>query len=332
MSPLPEPLAGAAAPPAEGPAAAAAGAPPAWPGGWNRLWRVLVVHSVGDLLRYKSFLLLVAALLVLDRAVHVWLPRSPLRLAWPHWANLTVAQAQALFDAAPGQVLRLLLDWRTLLGLLLAFALKEAVSLWPTSDMRLMHRRQRSHWGVLHALSALRWSQVAWDFIAVASLILLAAAWGAAAFALCRLGMARWPSLAWLAVGAAVTALVGPLVFAGLSYSSKLAVLSRGGFGRKLALYFRLFWDWSLLWPSWLFCLVRMSLEGLLTLAVPLWALTTIGNFWLRLAVASLVAAPAYSYVKMAGFKFFLEVYRRYPEVWQEYREYYVRTGLDDAP
>ena len=34
----------------------------------------------------------------------------------------------------------------------------------------------------------------------------------------------------------------------------------------------------------------------------------------------------AYSYVKMASFKFFLEVYRPYPEVVAEYQSYYSRN------
>src|SRR5262249_30901494 len=40
----------------------------------NRLVRILVLHSIRDLVRYKSFFVLVAALIVLDRVLHVWLP------------------------------------------------------------------------------------------------------------------------------------------------------------------------------------------------------------------------------------------------------------------
>ncbi len=48
-----------------------------------------------------------------------------------------------------------------------------------------------------------------------------------------------------------------------------------------------------------------------------------IDNFWLRIAVASLSATPVYSLLKMASFKFFLEVYKPFPLVHAEYRSYY---------
>lgn len=109
---------------------------------------------------------------------------------------------------------------------------------------------------------------------------------------------------------------------AGFSYSSKLAVLSNG-FPVKLRLFTELLRSARVFWFSWLFYLARILISLLFVLIIPLFSLLTLENFFLRILIASLSAAPAYSYVKMASFKFFLEVYRPYPEVVAEYAEYY---------
>jgi len=50
--------------------------------------------------------------------------------------------------------------------------------------------------------------------------------------------------------------------------------------------------------------------------------------FWIRILTASLLATPVYSYLKMASFKFFLEMYRPFPLVQQEYETYYRNYDL----
>jgi hypothetical protein len=191
-----------------------------------------------------------------------------------------------------------------------------------------MHRNERGRSGFVGALAALRWKQVAWDATASALLALIGAAWLLVAFLPARAAWRATGWAGWLAVFGAIVGLAGPLLLAGLSYSSKLAVISRGRFGEKLGLFLRLFTDWGLFWKSWIFCLARISIEGLFALIIPLVAFATLDNFWLRIAVASAFAAPAYSYVKMATFKFFLELYKPYPLVYEEYRDYYVTYRL----
>jgi hypothetical protein len=297
-------------------------------GGMRWLWQVLVVHSLKDLVRYKSFLLLVAVLIVADRAFQHYLRPDAESLTLPSLPQTGAAWAAWAFDEAPRLLGGLALDWRTLAALLGLFAVKELVSLWPSSDMRLMHRRERGRSGFIGALGALRLRQVAWDATATALLAGLGFAWCLLAILPAR---ALWEATGWagwLAVAAALIAAAAPAVLAGLSYSSKLAVMARGGFGEKLRLFLRLFTDWRMFWQSWVFCVARLAVEGVFTLGVPVLAFATLNSFWLRVGVASLFAAPAYSYVKMATFKFFLEMYKPYPTVYEEFRAYYVTYRL----
>ena len=111
---------------------------------------------------------------------------------------------------------------------------------------------------------------------------------------------------------------------AGFSYSSKLAVMSNG-FPTKLKLFSELLKSRRVFWYSWLFYLARILISLLFVLLIPILSLLTVENFFIRILIASISAAPAYSYVKMASFKFFLEVYRPYPEVVAEYQSYYSR-------
>jgi hypothetical protein len=114
-----------------------------------------------------------------------------------------------------------------------------------------------------------------------------------------------------------------PLVLAGFSYSSKLAVISRGSFAEKFGLFLQLFRTPGVTGPSWLFFTVRIALESLFVVALPAAILLYVDLFWLRILAATVLATPVYSYLKMASFKFFLELYRRYPLVRQEYTRYY---------
>lgn len=289
----------------------------------NRLLRILVIHSIRDLVRYKSFLLLVAALIVADRAVQAWVTVDRRALGMPHWRDLSSGAAGYVFLELPGAVWRVAADYRTLVALAALFLLKELISLWPSSDMRRMHRGERKGSGVLASLALLRWRQVAWDACAVSSLVGVTALWCGGWYGVSRVLWLRAPSTAWLVLWAAALAAVAPIAIAGMSYSSKLAVISRGGFAEKLGLFYRLFLDWGVFWRSWVLFAIRLAIEGLFVAVIPAGALLTIDNFWLRIGVASLFAAPAYSYVKMASFKFFLEVYRPYPRVYEEFREYY---------
>jgi hypothetical protein len=306
------------------------GVKPNTPGshGLARLWKVLVVHSIKDLVRYKSFLLLVAVLIVADRAFQHYVRPQQMSLHLPPLAELGPAWAAWVFDEAPRAFAGFATDWQiagTLVGL---FCMKELISLWPSSDMRRMHRKERGRSGIVGALTALRLGQVAWDATASALLAALGFGWFLIAFAPTRALWIATGWAGWLGVFGVLAALAAPAILAGLSYSSKLAVISRGSFGEKLRLFLRLFTEWKLFWQSWVFCVLRIAVEGLFGLIVPLVAFATIDSYLLRIGIAALFAAPAYSYVKMATFKFFLEMYKPYPLVYEEFRDYYVTYDL----
>lgn len=287
------------------------------------LLRILTVHSFGALIRYKSFFLLIFLLLAADRLIHKWGRSSTGGPALPRGLTDTGFAADFVFTQLPAKILDWLLSPQVAAVAAGLFLLKQVISLWPSSDMRRMHRDERGRFGVLEALAALRWQQVAWDAIAVLTVCALCIAWAAAAyllgFILWRMGAQR----IGLGVSAGLAAMVLPLGMAGFSYSSKLAVISHGRFGSRFRLFLYLFTDWSLLWRSWIFFACRMGVELVFVAAIPAGAILLIDHFWLRMVIATVSATPVYSYLKMASFKFFLEAYRGYDLVRAEYADYY---------
>jgi len=294
-------------------------------GGFRRIVRVLVVHSAGELVRYKSFLLLIGLMILLERGVQRLRPEVR-GLELPPLSALGPALSHWVYTVLPGQAWGLLTDPRTVAVLALLFLVKQVISLWPSSDMRRMHRYERERMGIFRSLLLLRWDQVAWDAIAVSTLAGGGALWVAAVVALTG-ALWHWSGWdAWVAVAGAAVALSFPILMAGLSYSSKLAVISGGRFGERLGLFYRLFTDWRLFWQSWVLFALRILIEGAFVAVVPVVVFAQVETYWVRIGLASLFAVPAYSYVKMASFKFFLEVYRPFPAVQQEYARYF-RTG-----
>ena len=71
----------------------------------KRLLRILVLHSIRDLVRYKSFFVLVAALIVLDRALHAWLPVDFRSLGIPPLREMMHDAATFMFAELPGVML-----------------------------------------------------------------------------------------------------------------------------------------------------------------------------------------------------------------------------------
>ena len=132
----------------------------------HRLIQILVVDSIRDLIRYKSFFLLVAFLLIADRVLQSYVKIRPEGFEFPSSRELGIA-ADWLFLQAPNLVSEWLLDWRTLLIGGCLFAAKQLTSMWPTMDMRKMHRSEGGRWRILKSLQSLRWSQFTWDACAV---------------------------------------------------------------------------------------------------------------------------------------------------------------------
>jgi hypothetical protein len=286
------------------------------------LW-ILTADSARDLFRYKSFLLLIFVLALADKVLHGLFPQGLSGIELPGLEGGGAAAAEYAFTRLGPQAMEFFWHWQTPVLLAGLFLFKQLISLWPSADMRRMHIRQRGVFGIIGSLASLRWHQVLWDAAAVGSL-------AAGAFLVAILGFVffrglwlAWPGAVWLYLWLACIGLAAPLFLAGLSYSSKLAVLSRGSFAQKLGLFYRLFFVPGLLVPSWLFFVCRIVLEAIFVAAIPAAIILYVPYFWLRVPAACLLATPAYSYLKMATFKFFLDRYRNYDLVATEYAQYF---------
>lgn len=289
----------------------------------KNLIQILTVHSVKELLRYKSFLSLIFFLILADRVVHRFIKTPEKGFDWPHWHDLGQQTAHFVFRQLPDQFFEWLFAPRVLAIAAGLFLLKQVISLWPSSDMRRMHRKERGRFGVIEALASLRWYQVAWDAIAVGVVCAVVSGWAAIAYFLGMLIWSKTGGIAGLLITVGLIALAFPVAMAGFSYSSKLAVIRHGTFATRFRLFLDLFMNWRLFWTSWLFFLGRVLVETLFVAIIPASAILLIDHFWLRMAVAALSATPVYAYLKMASFKFFLEAYCGYELVRQEYSGYY---------
>jgi hypothetical protein len=268
-------------------------------------------------------LLLIFLLILADRTLKKVVPKDGGQIHWPGFSRLTEESARYVFQNLPHDLWHLITDYRTLIVLAGLFLLKQLISLWPSSDMRRMHRNERGVFGIFTSLVAIRWEQVLWDAIAVSSICGFFAVWSAFGYAIAKVLWQMQPATILLMVPAAFVAVFLPLGMAGFSFSSKLAVLSRGTFAEKLDLFLRLVYSRQVLLPSWIFFSVRLGFELIFVVLIPLIVLYTVNNFWIRILTATLLATPVYSYLKMASFKFFLEVYRPFALVRQEFNSYY---------
>jgi hypothetical protein len=293
----------------------------------KKLLSILVIHSAKDLFKHKSFFLLIFALILADRGLKILQKAFQFDVGLPDINQIDLAVAAYIFDRLPEQLIKIFLDFRFFVVLIGLFLLKQIISLWPSSDMRRMHRQEREQFGLLASLIAIRWEQVLWDAIAVFSLCLVAGIWCLFWFAINRLFWHRYESVVWIFILALSISAVFPMILAGASYSSKLAVISRGGFGEKLKLFFKLFSDRRVALWSWLFYAARLMLETIFVAAIPAYILLTVDNYVFRIILAALLATPVYSYLKMASFKFFLVVYDAFPLVKHEYASYYQRLA-----
>lgn len=296
----------------------------------KKLIRILVVHSATELLKYKSFFLLIFLLIIADRVLRFFVDVDRSALNIPKVRELGESFAVYIFEELPALLPKWILDYRTLLILVGLFLLKQIISLWPSSDMRRMHRHERESFGFIQSLLLLRWDQVLWDAIAVATICGVVGIWGLLFYCISFVFWHQTASLIWLIFWGVMLFLAFPIGMAGFSFSSKLAVLSKGSFKEKLILFFYLFINGRVFTYSWVFFLVRIVVEVIFVAAIPASAILLIDNFWLRIFIASVSATPVYSYLKMASFKMFLEVYRPYPLVEQEYKAYYKKYHLTE--
>ena len=289
------------------------------------LLSILTLESVKDLIKNKSFILLIFLILAADRLLRHYVDLSALKksLSFSAWQEQL---PQIIFVELPklaGEWLFSPLALALLAGL---FLFKQVVSLWPSSSLRRWHDTQQDQ-GLLGSLFSLRLTQFAWDLSALSILISITLGWGALHFFWCNLWWQQSGSVlpAWCFV--AMLLAVWPVIMAGLSYSSKLAVLQNGSYGDKFTLYLQLFRNPRIFIGSWLFFLARIVLESLFVAIIPLGALIYLDNVLLRTLLACASITPSYSYLKMASFKFFLFIYSPYPLIQQEFKDYLAAMG-----
>ena len=293
----------------------------------HKLLRILIVHSVTDLFKYKTFFLLIFILVIADRAIKRFVHVDRSSLSLEAFKDLGGRLALYVFNDLPGIMLHWLSDYRTFFILIGLFFLKQIISLWPSSDMRRMHRLERGPFGLTGSLVYLRWNQVLLDAVAVSTTCSIVGIWILLSFGLIRFFWEMRPASILLIPLGFLVFLYFPVAIAGFSYSSKLAVISRGAFSDKLKLFFKLYTDWHVFWTSWMFFLFRTVIESLFVVAIPAAVIVFVDHFWIRVLAASLLATPVYSYLKMASFKFFLEIYKDYNLVREEYRTYFETVG-----
>jgi hypothetical protein len=262
-------------------------------------------------------------IIVVDRALKLLKESYQVELDFSFENKIDMNTAIYLFEKLPAKVMALIKDHRFFIVLAVLFLVKQIISLWPSSDMRRMHRRERERFGLIASLKAIRWQQLVWDSVAISTLSLAASAWCFIWFFINRIGWHLHPSFMWFITFMITVGAIFPIILAGFSYSSKLAVISKGTFSEKLRLFYKLFFNWRIAGGSWLFYSIRIIIEVVFVAAIPAYILITVDIFFVRILLAALLATPVYSYLKMASFKFFLVLYERFPLVKQEYESYY---------
>ncbi len=292
----------------------------------KRIVQLFIVNAVKDVLRYKSFILLIFLLMLVDKFAKKLTPSISAIIEKPDAAKQLEGLGSYLYLSFPVQLHSLLSDYRIFLVLLAGFFLKALISLWPSSDMRRMHRSERKGFGIISALISLRWIQLVWDLVAVTIICLVGCLW---------LGIFYLAGLIFWQQGggqiAAVPVLLGaflywPISIAGFSYSSKIAVISKGKFVEKLSLFFLLFKSPKIFCFSWLFYSFRIYLEVVVIALIPVLVVMYIDIWFARILVISVIACPIYALLKMISFKVFLHLFKDGKLVQEEYSAYFKIT------
>ncbi len=288
----------------------------------KRLLNILVIDSIRELIRYKSFFLLVALLILLDRLLRHYSAKIQFQF---DRGSLLDYQWVAVwtYETLPREIMGMRLNWKLWAVAMGLFFFKQLTSMWPSSDMRLMHRKEGGTFRIFNSLRSIQGAQILWDALAISTVGVIGLIWSGTGYLMGWWNWYEWRHPAALLPPLLMAGIFWPVGMAGFSYSSKLAVLRRSGFEEKRRLFFCLFLKPRVMLMSWIFFLFRILISLIFVLIVPIGVLLSVENLPLRILLASLSAAPAYSSVKMATFKFFLEVYRPYPEIRREYPEYF---------
>lgn len=272
-----------------------------------------------DLLQYKSFLLLMGLICFADRVLKIIKGAHHLNIKLPpFWRVEPELSARMLFKF-PGLIWKQAGSENLMLAVAGLFLVKKMIMLWPSSDLRRMHRGERGRFAILGALGAIGWKSPAWYLLALLAWCTAIAGWCATWFYLCRYGWQRYPGGGWLWTFGIAMAVSIPWMLAGFSHATKLAVNATGGPLKKLQLLFKTITAWSVAWRCWLFYGAWALLEFLFIALTTLFILSKITPGDLRMLLALVLATPFYAYLETAAFKLFLVVFQEFPEIKREY-------------
>ena len=286
-------------------------------------FKILLIHPIAHLFQFKSFSLVILLLCLADRTIKLIKGTYHLNLKLPPFWRVAPDVSAKLLFTFPGMIVKQMGNPRVMAILLGIFFAKKILLLWPNSDMRRMHLRQRTPWAPLTALGAIRPKQLLWYVLAQGAWCAAIGALDGIAYTIGRWGWHYWPSQGWLWGFGLFAALMIPLALAGFSFSSKLALNAMGTFWEKGRLLLKVISNWPIAWRAWLFFLAWIVVEALFIAGTTIFILAKIRADAVRFIVAALLDTPFYAYLEMAAFKLFLLLYQRFELVRQEYECYY---------
>ena len=269
---------------------------------------------------------LISILIILDRIIKSFPPNKYLEKLDEKNINLSNFSLW-LFEDFPFEILELIYEWKLWVFALVVFLFKQITSMWPSSDMRLIHREEGGNFRIIKSLININFMQIVWDAFAILTVGVLGILFFVFGY---FLGFFFWRltenpiSVVPIFI---VLIIFWPIGMAGFSFSSKIAVLKNITFLKKEILYLKLFYKPRIFIMSWIFFNIRIILSLIFVLIIPVSSLVYIENFIAKILISTISALPVYSYVKMATFKFFLEVYLVYPEIKNEYLDYFSKKN-----
>ena len=234
----------------------------------KRLLNILVIDSIRELIRYKSFFLLVALLILLDRLLRHYSAKIQFQF---DRGNLLDYQWLAIwtYETLPGEIMGMLLNWKLWAVAMGLFFFKQLTSMWPSSDMRLMHRKEGGTFRIFNSLRSIQGAQILWDALAISTVGVIGLIWSGSGYLMGWWNWHEWRHPAALLPPLLMAGIFWPVGMAGFSYSSKLAVLRRSGFAEKRRLFFCLFLKPRVMLMSWIFFLFRILISLIFVLMSP---------------------------------------------------------------
>ncbi len=281
--------------------------------------KFITLQPLADLLNYKSFLLLMFFLCSADRFIKLIKGAYHLNLKLPPFWRVDPELSARMLFKFPGMIWKQMGSEHLMLAVAGLFLLKKLLWLWPASDLRRRHRKERGRFAIFGSLGAIGWKAPVWYLLALLAWCAAIAGWCAICFNICRFGWQRHPGGGWVWGLGIVLGVTLPWIWAGFSFASKLAVNAAGSPLEKLGLLFKTISAWRVAWRAWLFYLAWMSLELLFISLTTTFILSKITPGNLRLLLAIMLAAPFYAYLETAAFKLFLVVFKEYPAIRQDY-------------